>query len=94
MPKYVIMSNLTEEGRKTIIDHPERIEEVNQEMEDMGAEIIEQYFLLGEYDFLTVVEAPSKGTITKIVMEIASRGSIDTMTLPALDVEELIEDMK
>ncbi len=94
MPKYVILSNLTDEGRKTIIDHPERIGEVNKEMEEMGAKIIEQYFLLGEYDFLTVVKAPSKGKITKIVMEIASRGSIDTMTLPALDVEELIEDMK
>ncbi len=94
MPKYVILSNLTDEGRKTILDEPERIKEVNEEMEKKGATIIEQYFLLGDYDFLTVVEAPSKGDITHIVMEIASRGSIDTMTLPAMDVDELIEDIK
>ncbi len=94
MPKYVILSNLTEEGRKTILDHPERIEEVNKEMENKGATIVEQYFLLGKYDFITIVEAPSKGVITKIVMEIASRGSIDTMTFPAMDVDGLIEDLK
>jgi len=94
MPKYVILSNLTDEGRKTILDHPERIEEVNEEMEKKGASIVEQYFLLGKYDFITVVEAPSKGVITKIVMEIASRGSIDTMTFPAMDVDGLIEDLK
>ncbi len=94
MPKYVILSNLTDEGRKTILDHPERIEEVNQEMENKGATIVEQYFLLGKYDFITIVEAPSKGVITKIVMEIASRGSIDTMTFPAMDVDGLIKDLK
>ncbi|MFW5945538.1 MAG: GYD domain-containing protein [Candidatus Natronoplasma sp.] len=94
MPKYVILSNLTDEGRKTILDHPERIGEVNEEMEKKGASILEQYFLLGKYDFITVVEAPSKGVITKIVMEIASRGSIDTMTFPAMDVDGLIEDLR
>lgn len=94
MPKYVILSNLTDEGRKTILDQPERIEEVNEEMEKKGVKIIEQYFLLGKYDFITVVDAPSKTDITEIVMEIASRGSIDTMTFPAMDVEELIKDLK
>lgn len=94
MPKYVILSNLTDEGRKTILDHPERIKEVNEEMENKGAEILEQYFLLGKYDFITIVEAPSKADVTKVVMEIASRGSIDTMTLPAMEVGELIEDLK
>lgn len=94
MSRYVILSNLTDEGRKTILEHPERIVEVNDEMEKKGAEIIEQYFLLGKYDFITVVDAPSKADITEIVMEIASRGSIDTMTFPAMDVEELIKDLK
>lgn len=94
MPKYVILSNLTDEGRKTILDQPERIEEVNEEMEKKGVKIIEQYFLLGKYDFITVVDAPSKTDITEIVMNIASRGSIDTMTFPAMDVEELIKDLK
>ncbi|MBS3816390.1 MAG: GYD domain-containing protein [Candidatus Thermoplasmatota archaeon] len=94
MDKYLILSNLTDEGRKTILDNPERIEEVNRELEEKGANVINQYVLLGKYDFLTVVEAPSKADITKIVMEVASRGSIDTMTLPAMDVDELIEKVK
>lgn len=94
MSKYVILSNLTDEGRKTILDNPGRIEEVNRELEEKGANIIEQFVLLGQYDFITIVEAPSKADINKIVMEVASRGSIDTMTLPAMDVSELIEKIK
>ncbi len=94
MSKYVILSNLTDEGRKTILDNPARIEEVNQELEEKGAEIIEQFVLLGQYDFITIVEAPSQADINKIVMEVASRGSIDTMTLPAMDVSELIKKIK
>ncbi len=94
MSKYVILSNLTDEGRKTILDNPNRIEEVNKELEDKGAEIIEQFVLLGQYDFITIVEAPSQADINKIVMEVASRGSIDTMTLPAMDVSELINKIK
>ncbi len=94
MSKYVILSNLTDEGRKTILDNPSRIEEVNRELEEKGAEIIEQFVLLGQYDFITIVEAPSQADINKIVMEVASRGSIDTMTLPAMDVSELIGKIK
>ena len=51
MPKYIMLSNLTDEGRKTVKMRPERIKEVNDEIEKMGAKVIEQYAVLGEYDF-------------------------------------------
>ena len=73
---------------------PKRIEEVNQELEKKGAKIVEQYAVLGQYDFITIVDAPSKGDIYKTVTEVASRGSIDTVTLPAMEVDELIQKME
>ncbi len=94
MSKYVILSKLTDEGRKTIMERPERIKEVNQELEAKGADIVEQYAMLGQYDFITIVDAPSQADIYRTVTEVASRGSIETVTLPAMDIDELINKME
>ena len=94
MGVYVILSNLTDEGRKTIMKKPERIQEVNEEMEERGAKILNQYVLMGQYDFLTIVEAPDEKAMTKIAMEMGSRGTVDTLTLPTMEVDDLIKEIK
>ena len=94
MKRYVILSKLTDEGRTTIKKKPERIKEVNKEIEDMGGKIIDQYALMGEYDFITIIEAENNNTITKIALEMGSRGTIDTITLPAIEIDELIKGIK
>jgi uncharacterized protein with GYD domain len=94
MPYYVILSNLTDEGRRTIKQKPERILEVNREIESMGVKIQKQYALLGQYDFLNLVEAPDNETVMKMSVELGSRGSVHLMTLPALSVEEFIKKIK
>jgi uncharacterized protein with GYD domain len=94
MPHYVILSNLTDEGRRTIKQKPERILEVNREIEAMGVKIQKQYALLGAHDFVNIVEAPDNETVMKMSVEIGSRGSIKLMTLPAIPVEEFIKKIK
>ncbi len=94
MPYYVILSNLTDEGRRTIKQKPERIMEVNKEVEAMGVKLLKQYALLGSYDFINIVEAPNNETVMKMSVEIGSRGSVHLMTLPALPVEEFIKKVK
>lgn len=94
MPYYIILSNLTDEGRRTIKQKPERIMEVNKEVEAMGVKIHKQYALLGSYDFINIVEAPNNETVIKMSVEIGSRGSVHLMTLPALPVEEFIKKIK
>jgi uncharacterized protein with GYD domain len=94
MPHYIILSNLTDEGRRTIKQKPERILEVNREIESMGVKIQKQYALLGQYDFLNLIEAPDNETVMKMSVEIGSRGSVHLMTLPALSVEEFIKKIK
>ncbi len=94
MPYYVILSNLTDEGRRTIKQKPERIMEVNKEVEAMGVKLLKQYALLGSYDFINIVEAPNNETVMKMSVEIGSRGSVHLMTLPALPVEEFIKKIK
>jgi uncharacterized protein with GYD domain len=94
MPHYLILSNLTDEGRRTIKQRPERVMEVNREIESMGVKLHKQYALLGQYDFVNIVEAPDNETVMKMSVEIGSRGSVHLITLPALSVEEFIKKIK
>ena len=94
MPVYVALSKLTDEGSKTIKKNPERIKEVNSDIEAMGIKVIAQYALLGQFDFITVLEAPDNDTIVKMSVEIGSRGSVQLQTLPAVPIDQLIADIK
>ncbi len=94
MPIYILLSTLTDEGWKTIKTKPERIKEVNKEIEAFGAKVINQYAVLGPYDFVNVVEAPDNKTIARISVELGSRGTIQIKSLPAIPIEEFIATMK
>jgi uncharacterized protein with GYD domain len=89
-----MLTTLTDEGRKTIKDKPERIKEVNKEVEAMGAKVIAQYALLGVYDFVNIVDAPSNEAISKIAIELGSRGTLGTMTMAAVNIDQFIANLK
>lgn len=94
MPAYIMLSRLTEHGAETIKKNPERILEVDREMSTWGIEVMQQFAVIGEYDFVTIVEAPSNIAIAQASLELASRGSVRIETLAAIPVEELVEGFK
>ena len=94
MPIYVVLTTLTDHGRKTIKDNPDRISEVNREMEAMGVKILAQYSLLGQFDFVNVLEAASNQAVTKVAVQLSSRGTVQTLTLPAMPIDEFIATLK
>ena len=94
MAYYVILSTLTDDGRKTIKEHPERILEVNKELEKMGIKVKEQFAVLGQYDFVNIVEAPDNEAVMKMSVELGSRGSVHLLTLPAIPVKDLIKKLE
>ncbi|MFC1992399.1 GYD domain-containing protein [Chloroflexota bacterium] len=94
MPIYIMLTTLTDEGRKTIKARPERIKEVNKEVEAMGVKITAQYALLGQYDFINVLEAPDNEAIVKVAMELGSRGTLQTTSLAAMTLDEFVTTMK
>ncbi len=89
-----MLTQLTDEGRKTIKEKPERIKEVNQEVEKMGVKILSQYALLGIYDFVNILEAPDNQTVARVAVELGSRGTLNTTTLAALSIDEFISTLK
>ena len=94
MPIYVMLTSLTDEGRKTIKENPSRIKEVNKEVEAMGIKILAQYAVLGQYDFINILEAPGNNAIAKVAMELGARGTLQTMTLAAMTLDNFIASMK
>jgi len=91
---YIILTKLTGEGSKTLKEKPERVKEVNRELEEMGVKVLEQYLVFGEYDFVNIVEAPDNLTVMKAMVELTSRGTIKTTTMPAIRLDEFIEALK
>lgn len=94
MPLYVMLTRLTDQGAKTIKANPERILEVDSQLGDMGLKVLQQYAVLGHYDFVNIVEAPDDRTIARISIELASRGSIRIETLAAMPVEDFIGSLR
>jgi len=94
MKTYILLSELTDEGAATIKKKPERIKEVNKEIESLGAKVIEQFAVLGPYDFVNIVEAPDEETITKVSVELGSRGTIKITTLTAMPIDDFVNSFK
>lgn len=90
MATYIMLSTLTDEGRKTLKQRPERMKEVNKEVETMGARVTAQYAVMGGYDFVNVIEAPTNEVMARIAVELGSRGTIQITTLPAIAVDAFV----
>jgi len=93
MPTYIMLSTLTPEGVQTVKNNPERIREVNKEVEQLGATVKAQWATLGHVDFISVVEAPDEGTMARVSLELGSRGTGRYETLAAIGIEEFINSL-
>lgn len=90
MGTYILLSTLTPQGAQTLKATPERVLEVNREIESLGARVVSQWAVLGPYDFVSVVEAPDERTISRVSMALGARGSARFETLPAMTIEEFL----
>ena len=90
MPTFIMLSRLSPEGVQTIKNNPQRIKEVNREIEQLGAEVKAQWATLGQFDFVNVVEAPDELTMARISLELGSRGTAKYESMPAIPVDDFI----
>ena len=89
MALFVMLTNLTPDGVKTLKSNPNRVSEVNKEVEQIGAKVVAQYATLGQYDFVTIVEAPDSETMAKVSVELGSRGTMTSQTMAAMKSDQL-----
>ncbi len=90
MPTYVLLTTLTPEGVQTVKNNPQRIKEVNKEVEQLGATVKAQWATLGHVDFISVVEAPDEKAMARVSLELGSRGTARYETLTAIPIDDFI----
>ncbi len=88
MAVFIMLTKLTSNGVRTIKDNPSRVQEVNREVEQLGVKVLNQWATLGEYDFVSVVEAPDQTTMAKVSVELGSRGTTSNETMAAIPAED------
>jgi len=89
-----MLSTLGPVGWETLREKPERIREVTAEVEALGLTVRAQYALMGQYDFLNIIEAPDEATMANAAIMLAARGTMRTTTMPAIPVDQLIARLK
>ena len=94
MPTYILFSILTPEGRQTLHANPDRVLGVNKEVEDFGCKVLAQYATLGQFDFVTVVEADDSETVAHLSIDLGSRGTVAVSSVEAISVEALRTKLK
>jgi len=92
--KFVMLSTLGPDGSARLRENPERLREVREEVEAMGVKVLEQYALLGTWDFLNLIEAPDEKVMAKVATTLAARGTLKTLTLTCIEIEDFIAEMK
>jgi uncharacterized protein with GYD domain len=90
MSTYILLSTLTPEGVQTVKNNPQRIKEVNREVEQIGAKVVAQWAVLGQFDFVNVIEAPDEKTMAKVSLELGSRGTAQYQSLAAIPIDEFV----
>ena len=90
---FILLSTLSQQGVQTLKSNPERLRQVNQDVEELGARVLHQWATLGAFDFVNVVEAPDIETIAKVSVALAARGSTRIQTLPALAIEDFLQTL-
>jgi uncharacterized protein with GYD domain len=91
LPTYIVLSRLSEQGLQTLRANPERLRQVNRDVEELGAKVLQQWFMLGPYDFLNIVEAPDAATIARLSIALGARGSVHTESYEAIDVDTFLK---
>ena len=88
MPTYISLLKFTQKGVETIKDGPKRLDSAKQSFKDAGAEIRAYYLLMGEYDAVTIFEAPNDDVVAKLALTTGMMGNVRTHTMRAFGEAE------
>lgn len=94
MSVYLMLTTLTDAGRKSLQEDPEVLKDLNKEVEYLGVKVLCQYALLGQYDFVSILEAPSNEVIAKLAIRLSAHGTTQTLTMAAITLDNLIAALK
>ena len=89
-----MLSTIGPDGWETVSENPDRITAVTREVEAMGCRVVCQYAVMGQYDFVNVIEAPDEQTMARVAVMLASRGTMRSTTMQAIPLDQFVETLK
>ena len=89
MAIYIQLITLTAEGRVKALEDPESILDAQREVSANGVQVLGQYAVLGQYDYVGFVEAPDNEAIARFSLELGVRAGLHITTLPAIPMGRL-----
>jgi uncharacterized protein with GYD domain len=89
MPFYISLIKWTDQGRSKASSLPDRVAEVDKRIESLGGKSVGNWFTMGRFDQIAVVEAPDDETAAKMLVIVAERGNASTETLRAFTMDEM-----
>ena len=90
MPKYIMLTTLTDQGLQTLRSHPERLRAVNKDVEELGVKVLHQWACLGPFDFVNVVEAPDAATVSRMSVILGARGSAKLQSYELMEIDDFL----
>ena len=91
MPTFLMLSRLTSKGVQTLNANPERLKEVNKDVEELGAKVLHQWACLGPFDFVNVVEAPDAATVARVSVRLGARGSAKLESYELVEIDSMLK---
>ena len=85
---YVVLSNFTESGRTDIKNTSERLNRLGPVADKLGVKVVANAITMGQYDVVTIMEAPDDATIARVIGTVLSRGFVTTQTMRGFSIEE------
>jgi uncharacterized protein with GYD domain len=90
MPKYIMLTTLTDRGLQTLRSNPERLRAVNRDVEELGATVVHQWACLGPFDFVNIVDAPDAATVARLSVALGARGSAKLQSYELMEIDEFL----
>ena len=91
MPTYILMLTLTQQGREQMVDDPQSLLRAQSSANDPRIQTLGLYGVLGDYDFVSIIEAPDNECVARFSVELGARASAHVATMPAIPISRLAD---
>lgn len=91
MPGYIVLGHYTQKGMDQLKEIPELIKKHKAEREKMGVRMVGTWLTMGEYDFVSVYDAPDDHTMATSLLMTGMAGLVKTQTMRALSEDEFAQ---
>jgi uncharacterized protein with GYD domain len=88
MPTYIVLAKWTQEGAEKLKQSPARLDAGKKLYEAAGVKMTAFYMVMGQYDMITVAEAPDDAAMARANLAALAKGALETQTLRAFTEEE------